>query len=409
MALRTSTLIRLALGATFLVAMPSACLYPDYTFNDPEPTGATGGGGSTSSSTTSTGGGAMVSSSSSSGTGGVGGGTGGGGGTPTGEDCLNGADDDGDAAVDCADTDCKAGYACVTSIPFGWSGYAALFEGLAAQEPACPNLFPSAQPYKGNHTPVQPPHTCSSCSCGPPQGQTCDLPDVITLQNKPCGQTATATGSLNVPGNWTGNCYGPEGYEGGKTAECNNLPCNTSATSAAPTVTGGSCAGQGGTPTKPPVAWAILGKACGEAPFGGGCGSGNVCQPIAQPPFLNGLCIYKGGENSCPPGEFSESHIFYQDVTDTRDCSSCQCGAPAGSTCKASLSLFSEQFANSCMNKVATFDAGSCTNLSGNPGVFGRSAVITEPPSGGSCGVTGGGQPTGSLTPANATTFCCIP
>jgi len=408
MALQHSTLLRATLGTAILIAMPAACIYPDYSFNEREPTGnggSGGAGGAPSSSTTSIGGGGMSSSSGTGSTGG--GGTGGGTGD---ENCLNGLDDDGDSQVDCVDPDCTTGYSCVPSIPFGWSGFATLFKGVPAQEPDCPKSFPSPQPYIGNATLIPEAHTCSACSCGTPTGQTCDLPDVITLYNKPCGQLVSPLvySPLNVPADWAGNCHGPSGYLGGQT-DCDNLPCNTSATSTAPTVTGGSCASSGGTATLPPASWAILGKACGEAPSGGGCGAGNVCQPNPQAPFLPGLCIYKGGDNSCPAGDFTDRHVFYQDVDDSRSCSPCQCGTPTGSTCKANISLFSEQLANSCNTKIASFDAGGCINLSGNPPVFGRSAVITEPPSGGSCAVTGGGQPTGSLTPTNATTFCCLP
>ena len=72
------------------------------------------------------------------------------------------------------------------------------------------------------------------------------------------------------------------------------------------------------------------------------------------------------------------------------------------------LKLYGDQAVNVCTTQLTSFVAGDCANLAGNPGVFGRNATITMPPSGGSCGVTGGGVASGTLTPTNATTFCCI-
>jgi hypothetical protein len=192
---------------------------------------------------------------------------------------------------------------------------------------------------------------------------------------------------------------------------CNGVPCNQAITSAAPTVTGGSCAATGGMANVPQASWAILGKACGDAFIGGGCGAGKVCQPKAAPPFLSGLCIFKTGDNTCPAGSaFSEKHIFYENFLDTRGCTTCQCGAPTGGSCQAQITVHSDQVVNTCNTQVGSFTAGSCSNLSGNPGIFGRKATITQPPSGSSCApLAGGGQPTGSATPTSPVTFCCIP
>lgn len=401
MASRIESGLRLALlvslGAVGVVAAPAACLYPDYSFDEPEPTGS--GGGSTSSSGN---GGAT----SSTGQGGGGGQGGQGGGVV--EDCLDGTDDDGDGAIDCADSDCNAGYACVPSVPVGWSGFVALFEGAPGAEPACPDAFPSLSPYQGNNMLTTPPHTCSECTCGAPMGQTCDLPDLIQIQNVPCGGSNPLTEPLAVPANWAGSCYGPSGWPGG--AQCNGSSCNASATAPKPTVTGGSCAAQGGTPDLPAAAWSLAGKACGDAPVGAGCGMGKVCQPKAEAPFFTGLCVFKGGDNSCPAGSpFSQNHLFYEDLTDTRACSTCTCGAPTGSTCDATITIYGDQAVNTCTTAVTTFPAGGCGNISGNPYVNGRKATITQPPTGGGCAPAGNSTPSGALTPSNATTFCCIP
>jgi hypothetical protein len=154
------------------------------------------------------------------------------------------------------------------------------------------------------------------------------------------------------------------------------------------------------------VTWNTAGKGCGNAPPGGGCPGAEVCQPHPPgEPFLTGLCVFKGGDNTCPAGPFSDRHVFYETAMDTRGCTSCSCSAPSGSTCDVSVTIYSDL--TSCTTPVTTFNAGACGNLSGNPAVIGRSAAVL-PPSGGSCNASGG-QPTGSVTAILPTTFCCIP
>jgi hypothetical protein len=413
----------IALSAFGVAAMPAACLYPEFAFDEPSVTGGGGGGGGGDASSTSGGGSNPVTTSSSSvsggggmGSGGMGGGGGasssasssssGGGGMPGGEDCLNGLDDNADGLIDCADPNCQPVASCVPSVPFGWSGFAALFEGVQAQEPACPAVFPSPNPYVGHHTPIGGSASCSACSCDPAAGQTCSPPLEITVQNKPCGNVPNFTGKVSMPAGWNGSCYGPNGFPAGD-VQCNGA-CNVSVTSAPPTVSGGACAPSGGQATVPPLSWAILGKACGDSAFGGGCGAGNVCQPKPPLPFISGICIYKSGDHQCQGPTYTQKHVFYGDAMDTRGCTGCQCGAVSGGSCTIEMSVYSDTTQNTCTTLAATFNAGGCGNLNGNPAVYSRKATVTQPPTGGTCPASGG-QPTGSIMPSDPTTFCCIP
>lgn len=411
----------IALSAFGVAAMPVACLYPEFTFDQP---GGDGSGGASASG----GGGSMTSSGSGGmgqggmGTGGIGtggmgqGGMGaggsstssssGGGGMSGGEDCLNGMDDDADGQIDCADPDCQPITACVPSVPFGWSGFAALFEGVPAQAPACPSVFPSPNPYLGNHTPIGGSATCGACSCNPATGQACNPPLEITVRNATCGNVANFTGNVMMPAGWDGTCYGTSGFPAGD-VQCNG-PCNVAVTSPAPTVTGGSCATQGGQATVPPLSWAILGKACGDSTFGGGCGAGSVCQPKPPLPFVSGICIYKSGDNACPGATYTQKHVFFGGAMDTRGCTPCQCGAVSGGTCTVEMSVYSDNTTHTCNTLQTTFNAGGCGNLNGNPAVYSRKATVTQPPTGGTCPASGG-QPTGSIAPSDPTTFCCVP
>jgi hypothetical protein len=320
---------------------------------------------------------------------------------------LNGSDDDADGKTDCEDDDCSPVTTCVPSVPFGWSGFAALFEGVPAQEPSCPGTFPSPNPYVGHHTASAGSATCTACACAAATGQACNPPLELTVGNMTCGNVSNVKGTLTQPAGWNGACYSSNGFSGGK-VDCLGGPCNVSITSPAPTVTGGSCAANGGQATLPPLSWAILGKACGDSPVGGGCGGGNICQPKPPLPFLPGLCIYKPGDQSCPAGPFAQKHVFYEAASDTRGCAACSCGAPVGGSCTISMSIYSDPFQNTCNSIVTTFNAGDCANLNGNPAVYGRKAMVTQQPAGGTCAPSGG-QPNGTVTPTEPTTFCCAP
>lgn len=322
--------------------------------------------------------------------------------------CFDGLDDNGDGLPDCADPTCATVAMCVAEIPADWIGYDQLFDG-SASPPGC------TAPFTGTATPgssglTAAAATCDACTCGTPANMTCDLPDQITVQDALCGNTPTDVGQLAVPAAWDGTCFGNDGFPGGNTVCGANgtSPCNVSVTANAPTVTGGSCAPAGGAATVPPTSFSNIGVACTGAPHGAGCTGTDVCQPKPAQGFESGLCIHHDGELDCPAGPFTNKHVFYTGVTDTRGCTACGCGAPTGATCAATIQVFSTGPATCTGIPVASFTAGSCANLLGNPAVASRRATVTTAPTGGQCGPTGG-APTGTAVGSGATTYCCIP
>ena len=409
-----------------------ACFYPDYSFNEAEPTGAGGdtASGTTTASTMTTGGaGGVGGTGSTGGAGGTGGngttssatGGGGTGGDIGPEDCLNGTDDNGDGDIDCADALC-GDFSCVSAVPATWTGHFVLFDGPPGMDPDCPESFPgTTNGFLGNGSLVAPAALCSACTCGGPTGQTCNTPtEVMVLDaalNVNCGEAVP--NSINCGGALTlgppnGTCFidfilpgvSTCGPGSGMMCDMGSSPCNAATLADAPTVTGGTCAVGGGVATVPNASWMNLGRGCGDpAAAGQGCNGTQVCLPKPDAPYESGVCISKLGDNACPPGAFAEKHLFYQEFTDTRGCTGCSCGNPSGSTCAATVQLYSD---NLCNNETASFVAGGCDNLTGNPDVRGRRLTTTQPPTGGSCAAAGG-QPTGGTTPTMATTFCCIP
>jgi hypothetical protein len=297
-------------------------------------------------------------------------------------------------------------------VPAGWSGYVTLYDGLPAGSPACPSTFPTDD-YHGNATLNAPDATCTTCTCAAPVGESC-VPGPVTVADVTCGATPVCTTALAAPA--AGACTGADVLPGSATCGAGAGPscvagsgaCNVSVSSPAPTVTPGTCQGSGGAATVTAPSWGTLGRACaGPTTVGTGCSGGAVCAPRAGPPFASGLCIEHAGDMACPAGDFSAKHLFYATVSDTRGCAACACGASSGGTCSASISIYSSPTPNTCTGGLITLQAGSCTNLVGNPTVGSRKATITAP-QGGSCAPSGG-QPVGAATPGTPTTFCCVP
>ncbi|MGK3964147.1 hypothetical protein WMF01_26575 [Sorangium sp. So ce1667] len=372
----------LGLCASLALAAPAACLYPEYTFDEPEPSGS---GGSSSS-----GDGA--------------------------EDCANGADDDGDGLVDCADPAC-GDFVCTTAVPEGWSGYFALFDGEPAMDPGCPAGFAAGPPFVGNRGLSAPPAACA-CSCGPAQGQECGSLK-ISVSDSPCGASWDCAWDLQPIADWaSGECAGPDGVFGGGVAcepgggGCDARPeahpCVASVSAEAIVATGGSCAPRPVQIQRQDPTWTGLGRACAAAEqTGQGCNLGRVCVPRPPAPFEGGLCIAKEGDSACPPGAYTEKHVFFTGIEDTRGCEDdCACGAPSNGTCPTTIALYSDTPTNTCETLLVELPAGGCQDLTGNPSIVGRMAMSPGTPTGGAC-TPSGGTATGAARGASPRTFCC--
>lgn len=401
-------------------ALLTACLFPEYTFDEPEPSGG-GGAGTGGEATGATGGGGA------SGGGGAAGGEGGMGGMPPVEDCFTAGDEDDNGTADCADPACAPDLECVDAIPVGWGtyGYVTLFRGSPSADPECPPGT-TMEVYAGNGNLLNADAECTSCSCGAPMGQGCAFlpgpapgddfdPGKAGLQpfytrNTPCGMNATAQTTLTVPDAWDLTCSDLDSATGGQT--CSTLPCNTSVQAQAASVTPGTCTPGGGLPSGGDPSWGEGVKACRSVANLQGCDSGLTCVPRPPTPYEPRVCIGKVGDQTCPAGAFTLRSEAFGGFDDSRDCSDCTCGASTGGTCKITLSLYDDATNAECVadaTPIATVESGTCANLSGNPAITWRSAEVTTLPSGGSCAVTGGGVPSGEVTPSSPTTFCCLP
>ncbi len=347
-------------------------------------------------------------------------------------DCFDGLDDDGDGNTDCADFDCNPVAKCVPPVPAGWIGHTILFDGAPAQDPGCPadypaDLFQGGKNLGGNAS-------CSPCLCGAPTGIGCswaqnpNAPDgVLSKQepytsDSPCGSNPGCLGELSIPSSWNGFCLGtgaPNGPDKGWAADTTcgpgsgctmgSSPCNASVRlDVPPTAAGGTCLASGGTITKS-AAFAGKAHACGSpADQGGGCLAQQACLPRPTGAFVPGMCVYKPGDQACP-GSFPNKFLYYETFADNRTCSACGCGSPSGASCDATITIWGTDGCSTQGLGTLSFSANdppvTCVDMPGLVAVEAWSGTTSI--TGGQCTSTGG-QVQGSLTPQNATTFCCV-
>jgi hypothetical protein len=96
---------------------------------------------------------------------------------------------------------------------------------------------------------------------------------------------------------------------------------------------------------------------------------------------------------------------------DTRDCTKCECGAPVGSGCLATLHLYDD---GACTTQAVPPPLSSfveqCTNVQPPGRVLGSKSITDLSYIAGTC-LASGGDPIGEAQPNKDTaiTFCCVP
>jgi hypothetical protein len=133
------------------------------------------------------------------------------------------------------------------------------------------------------------------------------------------------------------------------------------------------------------------------------------CAGAPTPGFR--LCVALAGDHQCtgaPFPPYTEKHLFYGSFQDTRACNPCTCDAPAGSTCSAAISVYTDGACSALAYTTTATSAGPvCHDLPAGTALGSKAAAApTYAP--GTC-APGGGEPMGAATPAEPATFCCIP
>lgn len=276
-------------------------------------------------------------------------------------------------------------HVCTPPAPAGWNGPVARAQVGASDDSACGGAFGNAVASGGLNL-VANPASCD-CDCGNPSGDTCD--DSTTAMYYPP--------NFPSPGNNAVSCqFSQVAFEIGTIAAATGaaqsrwrfLPVGPS---------GGSCAAMPST-NVPSAYFSQRVDLCGPSEAPATCEDASLCVPQPDAAFEPEMCVWRYGDVTCPSA-YPEKQVTYNDVSDSRGCSSCTCGAPSGQTCPDASAY------------VVAFGAhefpadGSCVSLDAGGDV---TAMWFDPgsPHGGSC-TPSSVHATGSATAIDALTVCC--
>jgi hypothetical protein len=294
---------------------------------------------------------------------------------------------------------------CAPGSALGWDDATLVWIGAEKDAPECPADAPAVV-YEGRGDLVAP-LDCGTCGCAKPSGA-CALPATMTANAATCALDGAATPHtpFNPASGWGGACDTNAAIPSGKL--CSGVKCVQSLTIGPLSISESGCA-----PSQPPAqsapTWGSFARACKAEPrMMCGAGSGTC---LAEPPMGAGfrVCMYQDGDQACPDiSPYSEKHLFYGGYHDTRACGACTCGAASGSTCAATLSIYTDG-ACSVLAYATAVDASGATCHDLPPGTpLGSKAAGAATYAPGAC-APGGGAPTGSADPIKPATLCCLP
>ena len=263
----------------------------------------------------------------------------------------------------------------------------------------CPSWAPLA--FEGFAGMTVEPHSCPSCTCGP---AACALPEQIHASAAKCPGEGAASINWDAPPAWEGGCFLDAPIASG--LQCSGVPCVQSITIDAPQVEPCKPIEQGAALFPDPV-WDLMARECKINVDAAGCGPGESCAPV--PPEGFALCVSVAGEGyECPP-EYPDPFLVFDSVDNSRACSPCSCSDPAGASCSALVSLFTDGACGALLGSFPVSSAmdNACTDLPPGVGLGSKEAVFTvDKP--GTC-TASGGDASGELHPAGLVTFCCQP
>lgn len=281
----------------------------------------------------------------------------------------------GSVGVSCA----SLGKSCVPAVPSGWSGPVAMSSG-ASTPPTCGSDYPTqTTPGLLMDNLSAPPATCG-CSCQSSAIVSCSLATLNAFGFGTCAGGGSKVADIAVGSGCVPAVVPP-------------VATHLRATGS-PVV--GSCTPKPSEVITPP-SWGLLARACTGASTAGACAGSEVCVPA---PVSDKTCVYQSGDLACPAA-YTNKWVFYEGLDDARGCTVCGCGNLTG-TCTGSVSLHNTA---NCGDDVKTIPLNTCQTMVASSYAKYSGGIAANT----SCPVApGAGLPTGSATPKNPVTFCCI-
>jgi hypothetical protein len=320
-----------------------------------------------------------------------------------GEDCLNGADDDGNGLVDCADPACGAGYKCGAPPPAGWRLLAAHTYAASAPNASfdCGGGVAAAMQYAGFH---DTPAMCGACTCDVAKASQC----TVALDCYNDGAVSCTGSKTSYPATTTCTM---ETHTGG-TQSC--VPHAT--------ISGAACTASNGAMTLPPI-WDSKVFTCeSTSNGGGGCSDGEVCLPRGGGNGAPTACLQKAGETTCPaPFDAAPLQLYAAvGVSDTRACAQCGCTPNNVKCAGGKIDVYgcrtdcTDAQGNGCAqssnSSVISLGIDQCsgdiTSYIAPSNIDWSEKIINAPTVTGTCTPSGGGA-TGAIAPGTPVLTCC--
>jgi hypothetical protein len=281
-----------------------------------------------------------------------------------------------------------------------WASPTLLWFGPEGQAPECPQ-GPKTMSYEG-HTDLVAPTACEACTCEPSTGS-CALPSKLTASPSVCDPQVMPTIPWDAPTPWDGQCDSTNPVAAGLAHSLTIGPL---------TKTENGCAIGPSLPAKViALHWDTYARTC-DIGLPDGPNDRSICLPADLVPPGFRLCVFHDGDLACPSkatNDFTEQHVFYGGVEDNRQCSACSCGAPAGSACTATISIYKNANCSAPLNQITVSSSSeTCTDIQFPGQALGskKAGPTTYLP--GVCPAMGG-DASGGVIKTDPITICCLP
>lgn len=265
----------------------------------------------------------------------------------------------------------SGGCMCPGTAPAGWSGTFFLFTTQPSEAFVCPGVEVETTYWEG---PPLDEYTCGACDCGVANGAGCSQNPLDCFSAPNC--TGAPAGS-QLPDN------------------CNGVALPNSCKVAEASLVGGQCAPTGGQPDALSD-WQVAHHLC-KSSAADDCG-GNGC--VAAPAGALGVCVLGPANTACPDGWADVSIDAFGGKSDTRGCTPCTCGAPAG---KCAGGTYEVTGTPAACGIAPEYSVGECFVGGGKFVNFvGGASVVSA-----TCAPLVTAVPSGVFTPADPATICC--